>query len=204
MNVLLINGSPHAQGCTYTALQEVGSALNRAGVGTELFQIGKKPVLGCADCGKCREMNPPRCALTGDLCNALIEAMSRADGLVIGSPVYYAGPNGALCALLDRAFFSSSALVKGKPAAAVVSCRRAGATAALDRLTKYITINQMPLVSSQYWPMVHGNTPEEVKQDQEGLQIMRTLGANMARLLAGLGDRPLPEGERRVWTNFIR
>jgi multimeric flavodoxin WrbA len=132
--------------------------------------------------------------------------MQKADGIVIGSPVYYAGPNGALCALLDRAFFSGSASLAHKPAAAIVSCRRGGASAAFDRLNKYFTINQMPVVTSQYWNAVHGHTPEDVKKDLEGLQIMRTLGKNMAWLLNSISkaDLPVPEREVRASTNFIR
>jgi len=132
--------------------------------------------------------------------------MAAADGIVVGSPVYYAGPNGALCALLDRVFFSSSQRLAYKPAAAVVSCRRGGSTAAFDRLNKYFTISLMPVVASQYWNMVHGFTPEDVRQDLEGMQIMRTLGNNMAWMLKSIqtGSQPLPEREPWVATNFIR
>lgn len=203
MKALLINGSPRAKGCTYTALTEVGQALNRAGIDTELFQLGSKPVRGCVACGGCD--NAERCAFGDDQCNALIEAILAADAIVVGSPVYYAGPNGALCALLDRAFFAASGGFRGKVAAAVVSCRRAGSTAALDRLNKYFTISQMPVAPSQYWNMVHGKSPEEVRQDQEGMQIMRTLGANMAHMLKSLSGNLIPAStEERLWTNFIR
>ena len=204
MKVLLVNGSPHAQGCTFTALSEAAGALREAGVGTEIFQIGTGPVHGCRSCGKCWEKRGA-CVLDTDKCNELIQAASGADGFIFGSPVYYAGPNGALCALLDRAFFAGAERFSQKPGAVVVSCRRGGASAAFDRLNKYLTINQMPVVSSQYWNAVHGNTPEEVRQDLEGLQIMRTLGRNMAWLLGSLAGSPKPVmNEQRVGTNFIR
>lgn len=206
MKVLLINGSPREGGCTFTALSEAAGALTKEGVETEIFHIGKGPIYGCLACGGCAKLG--KCVLEGDPCNALAERAQTADGFIIGSPVYYAGANGALCALLDRAFYSNHGAFAGKPGAAVVSCRRGGAGSAFDRLNKYFTISQMPVVSSQYWNAVHGNTPEEVKRDEEGLQIMRTLGANMAWLLKSLAasrDKvPLPEREKRIVTNFIR
>jgi len=202
MKVLLINGSPNGDGCTYTALMEVASALELNGVETEMFHIGTGPQRGCLGCGKCWELG--KCVFNDDMCNELAEKIKSSDGLVIGSPVYYAGPNGALCALLDRVFFSSSGNYKHKPAACIVSCRRGGASSAFDRLNKYFTISQMPVVSSQYWNAVHGNTPDEVLRDFEGLQIMRTLGNNMAWLLKNnINGNPPPEPEKeRVWTNF--
>lgn len=204
MKVLLVNGSPHRNGCVYTALSEVAAALESQGIETDIFHIGVKPVRGCTACGKCDELG--RCVFTDDICNELAARMAAADGIVIGSPVFYAGPSGALCALLDRVFFSSSHLFTGKPAAAVVSCRRGGASSAFDRLNKYFTINLMPVVSSQYWNSVHGNTPDEVRQDLEGLQVMRTLGNNMAWLLQSIAANPLPRPEQEAWiaTNFIR
>lgn len=202
MKVLLVNGSPHKEGCTYTALSEVGAAIEAAGLATELFWIGPGPVRGCAACGKCDSLG--RCVFEEDKANALLEAIKAADGVVLGSPVYYAGPNGALCALLDRVFFAGSHLFAGKVGAAVVSCRRGGSTAALDRLNKYFGISGMPVAGSQYWNMVHGHTPDEVRQDAEGLQIMRTLGAHIARLLKATEGLPPPELEPRVMTNFIR
>ena len=153
MTVLLVNGSPRSEGCTYTALREIAGALEKNGVGTELFQIGTEPVYGCLNCGKCRIGG--RCALGDDLYNELSDKMTAADGVVIGSPVYFSGPNGALCALLDRVFFTSMGRFAHKPAACIVSCRRGGASAAFDRLNKYFTISQMPVVSSQYWNAVH-------------------------------------------------
>ncbi len=202
--VLLVNGSPHKNGCVFTALTEIAQALQKHNVETEIFHIGTKPVHGCTACGKCRDLG--KCALEDDICNELLSRMQSADGIVVGSPVYYAGPNGALCALLDRAFFSGGAKLSHKPAAAIASCRRGGASATFDRLNKYFTINQMPVVASQYWNAVHGSTPDEVRQDLEGLQIMRTLGNNMAWLLENIDKAalPIPEQEERARTNFIR
>lgn len=204
MKVLLINGSPNQKGCTYTALSEAAGALNECGVETEFFWIGKRPVHGCADCGGCARKG--ECVFSDDPCNELIAKMRAADGLIVGSPVYYGGPNGALCALLDRAFLICGREMANKPAASVVSCRRGGASAAFDRLNKYFTISRMPVVSSQYWNSVHGNTPDEVRQDLEGLQVMRTLGRQMAYLLASLKSAALPQParEKYVATNFIR
>lgn len=199
-HVLLINGSPHAAGCTYTALKEVAGALESCGVSTELFQLGTGPVRGCIACGACKKLG--RCAFDDDPANALAERAIAADGIVIGSPVYYAGPNGALCAVLDRAFFTAGKKLDGKPGAAVVSCRRGGASASFDRLNKYFTICNMPVVPSKYWNSVHGSCPEDVQQDLEGLQVMRTLGKNMAWMLNALPAAP--ERETPVQTNFIR
>lgn len=200
--VFLLNGSPHAQGCTYTALMEVKKALDEDGLISEIFSIGTKPVYGCVACGKCRELK--RCALDDDAANEILERMRAADGIVIGSPVYYAGPNGALCALMDRVFYSNGGTFRGKPAAAAVSCRRGGASAAFDRLNKYFSINCMPIVTSQYWNSVHGNTPEEVQKDLEGLQTMRTLGHHMAWAVSALADAERPVMEKGIGTNFIR
>lgn len=201
MKVLLINGSPHQSGCTYTALSEVAKVLDAEGIRTEIFQLGSKPVQGCVACGRCAKTH--RCAFP-DLANAAIERMEQADGLIVGSPVYYAAPNGALISLLNRMFYAGDCFAH-KPAAAVVSARRAGTTSSLNVLNEYFTIAQMPVVSSQYWNMVHGSTPDEVRKDLEGLQIMRTLGHNMAWMLRALrnADAPAP-AEPRVWTNFIR
>lgn len=206
MKVMLINGSPHEKGCTYTALMEVAQTLEAQGVETELFQLGKEPVAGCLACGACRKTK--RCFMH-DKVNVLLDKMDGVDGLVVGSPVYYAAPAGQLTAFLDRAFYCKAGLFADKPAAAVVSCRRGGATAAFDRLNKYFTISNMPVVSSQYWNQVHGNTPAEVREDLEGLQTMRTLGVNMAWLLKCIeaGRRvglPAPAREKGIATNFIR
>lgn len=204
MKVLLINGSPHENGCTYTALSEVASQLNKNGIDTEILYIGKDPVLGCVACGACTKLK--KCAFDDDKCNIIAEKMLEADALVIGSPVYFAGPNGALCALLDRAFYFSSGKMAGKPGAAVVSCRRGGASASFDRLNKYFTISNMPVVSSQYWNMVHGMCAEDVLKDEEGLQTMRTLADNMAWMLKNMeaGGIDKPQRERKISTNFIR
>lgn len=206
MKVLLINGSAHQKGCTYTALKEVAGILEQEGIETEFLWIGAKPVAGCIGCGSCRSTG--RC-FADDQVNQVVERLEELDGFVIGSPVYYAGPSGQLTAFLDRLFYAGGGRFRGKLGAAVVSCRRGGAATAFDRLNKYFTINSMPVVSSQYWNQVHGNTPEEVRQDLEGLQIMRTLGRNMAWLLKciDLGRAngiQLPPQEERVATNFIR
>ena len=206
MKVLMINGSPNENGCTFTALSEVSATLQKHGIETEFFQIGKKPVQGCVACMGCSKLG--RCVFN-DGVNDINSRLDEIDGLVIGSPVYYGGPAGSLCAFLDRLFFSGGEKWFGKPAACVVSCRRGGATAAFDRLNKYFTIMNMPVVSSQYWNMVHGFTPDDVRKDLEGLQTMRTLGENMAYLLkcieAGRKAKvPEPEMEEHILTNFIR
>ena len=206
MKVLLINGSPHKKGCTYTALREVADELERQGIETEIFQLGTAAVRSCTACGQCARTG--RCVFDDDPVNECLDRLRQADGLIVGAPVHYAGPAGAVTALLDRMFYGKSGFLALKPAAAVVSCRRGGASAAFDRLNKYFTIAQMPVVSSQYWNAVHGNTPEQVRQDLEGMQIMRTLGRNMAWLLKCIDYAkeavPRPEQEERVATNFIR
>lgn len=204
MKVLLINGSPHKNGCTHTALSEVAKALNNNNIESEIIHIGMKAIQGCIDCGKCRETR--KCYFDDEVYNNLLIKIKESEGIVVGSPVYYAGPNGSLCALLDRLFHSASYLLTNKPAAAVVSCRRGGASATFDRLNKYFTINQMPVVSSQYWNSIHGNTVDEAKKDLEGLQIMRTLGNNMAWMMKTMKNSKfeLPKREERVDTNFIR
>lgn len=206
MKVLLLNGSPHPHGCTFTALSELAGALEKNGIETEIFQIGNQPISGCIACGKCRDTG--KCVIS-DGVNDFVEKAKSADGFVFGSPVYYASASGQISSFLDRAFYGKSAIFEGKPGAAVVSCRRAGSTASLDQLNKYFTISGMPVVSSRYWNMVHGNTPEEVVQDKEGMQVMRTLGNNMAWLLKciELGKAQgvsFPEKEPAQKTNFIR
>ena len=148
MSVLMINGSPHARGCTFTALSTVAGQLKKKGIESEIIHIGVKPIAGCIACGKCAESG--HCVFTDDSVNEAIDKLRSAEGLVVGSPVYYAGPNGALCAFLDRMFFMKGSAYAFKPAACVVNCRRGGASAAFDRLNKYFTINKMPVVSSQY------------------------------------------------------
>lgn len=204
MKVLLVNGSPHREGCIHTSLSEVAGALERNGVETEIFWIGNRPVQGCIGCWRCREKGEG-CVFKDQLYMDFVEKIKNADALVVGAPVYYAGPPGALCAILDRVCFSASQYFVHKPAACVVNCRRGGASATFDRLNKYFTILQMPVVSSQYWNSTHGFTPEEVRRDLEGMQTMRTLGNNMAHLLNSLEKAalPLPEQEPWVATNFI-
>ncbi|MCR5089930.1 MAG: flavodoxin family protein, partial [Oscillospiraceae bacterium] len=169
--------------------------------------IGNRPVRGCSGCNACEKLG--RCVHEDDAANKMLRLMTEADGIVVGTPVYYSGANGALCALLDRIFYAGGNRLTGKPAAAVVSARRSGTTAAYQRLNQYFAIRQMPIVTSQYWNNVHGYTPEDVEQDLEGLQTMRTLGRNMAWMLklihsgqsAGLA---FPEGEKLIYTDFIR
>ena len=204
MKILLINGSPRRNGNTHRALSEAASALEAEGVRTEILSIGPKAVQGCTACSKCGELG--RCVFEDDLYNTVREKLAEADGLIVGSPTYYAGPNGSLCALLDRVFYSCAPLLRYKPGAAVAVCRRGGASAALDRLNKYFTITNMPLVPSQYWNLAYGLAPGDVEQDGEGLQTMRTLGRNMAWLLKNLnpGTSSAPEAEAYIGTNFIR
>jgi multimeric flavodoxin WrbA len=205
MKVLLINGSPNAKGCTFTALSEVAATLNKHGIETEIFYIGTKPVAGCIACMKCKETG--RCVFD-DKVNELGARLDEFDAIILGSPVYYAGPSGQICSFCDRFFFSNAGKMAGKLAAAVVSCRRGGATSAFDRLNKYFGIANMNVVGSQYWNMVHGFTPDDVRKDKEGLQTMRTLGENMAWLLKciELGRKNginRPEYEDITFTNFI-
>lgn len=207
MKVLLINGSPHEKGCTYTALCEVAGQLQKQGIETELLHIGSGDVRGCAACGGCAQSG--HCVFNDDRVNEAIDKLSQADGLVIGAPVHYASPAGAMLSFLDRMFFAGSKNFAHKPGACVTSARRARTTASLDVLSKYLTISQMPLVSAHYWPMVHGGSPEEVRQDAEGMQVMRRLGDNMAWLLrcieAGREKGIEPQcPEQRVFTNFVR
>lgn len=204
MKILLINGSPHEKGCTYTALDEISRTLRQEGVETELLWLGVKPIAGCIACMRCKKTG--RCFID-DAVNETIEKLPEYDGIIVGSPVYYAGPSGQLTAFLDRLFYAGSGFA-GKLGAAVVSCRRGGASAAFDRLNKYFTINCMPVVSSQYWNQVHGFTPADVKKDREGLQTMRTLARYTAWLLkcieAGKNQGiSLPAAEPRISTNFI-
>lgn len=210
MKVLLINGSPNKNGCTFTALSQVANTLNEEGIETQMFHIGTKPIAGCLGCQKCMETGE---CVFDDKVNECAELLGQFDGFVFGTPVYYASANGAMSAFMDRLFISE--LCRGtnhfymKPAAAVVSARRAGTTATFDQMNKYFTMTQMPVVSSQYWNMVHGNTPDEVRQDIEGMQVMRTLARNMAFLLkckkAGMeAGIQLPVREDIIETNFIR
>ena len=205
MKVLLINGSPREQGNTFLALSEVAKTLKEEGIETEIISIGKKSVQGCIACGMCGREG--KCTFRDDLYYQVMHAVKDGiDGLIIGSPVYYGGPNGSLCALLDRVFYSLGAELRYKPGASVVVCRRGGASAAFDRLNKYFTILNMPIVSSQYWNMVYGQTPGQAAEDEEGMQTMRTLGRNMAWMIKKLDVRNEghPDIEPQVRTNFIR
>ena len=205
MKILMINGSPHPRGCTYTALHEMERVLRAAGAEVQILTVGAEQVGGCVACGGCNATG--RC-VRGGLVNDAIDAMETADALVLASPVHYAGISGAMSAFCDRLFYASDGWAN-KPCACVVSARRAGTTAALDQLVKYPMISNMPVVSSQYWPMVHGACPEDAAQDAEGLQTMRNLARNMAWLLRCIelgrqnGMEP-PEAEGGSVTNFIR
>ena len=205
MKVILINGSPNAKGCTYTALEEVSKTLKSEGIETEIIHVGHKDIRGCIGCRQCKTKG--KCVFN-DIVNDIAPKFKECDGIVIGSPVYFASAHGTLVSFIDRLFYSMTADKTMKVGAAVVSCRRGGNSATFDELNKYFTISQMPIASSQYWNMVHGNSPEEVQQDLEGLQTMRTLGKNMAFLIKSiqLGKKEfgLPEKEEHKFTNFIR
>lgn len=208
MKVMLINGSPHKSGCCFTALEEISSVLKNSGIESEWVWVGNKPVSGCIGCASCRTTG--KCIFGEDSVNEAVEKFKECDGLIIASPVHYASASGAITSFLDRFFYScNKADMRLKPGASVISCRRGGASAAFDQLNKYFTICQMPIVSSNYWNQVHGNNPEEVKQDLEGMQTMRILANNMSFLIKaiktakenGLG---FPSEEEKVMTNFIR
>ncbi len=210
MKVILVNGSPHEKGCTYTALEEVAKTLNENGIDTEIFWIGIKPIAGCIACKNCAETG--RCVFD-DRVNEFLDVAKDADGFIFGSPVHYAAASGFITSFMDRVFYtdmqSGSQTFYLKPAAAVISARRAGTTNAFDQLNKYFTISEMPVISSRYWNMVYGATPEDVKKDLEGLQTMRVLARNMAWFLkckeagkkAGVD---FPEKEKGIYVNFIR
>lgn len=207
LKVLLINGSQHRAGCTHTALGVIAEELNRQGVTTEEFWVGSKAVMGCHGCGQCKESL--QCWNGDDPVNDFLKIAQQFDGYIFGSPVHFAGASGFIKPFMDRAFCSKASMYFNKPAAAIVSCRRGGALGGWDDMNRYFTISNMPVVASQYWNEIHGNTPDEVLQDAEGLQIMRQLARNMAWLLqciaAGrLSGIPLPEHEPTVKTNFIR
>ena len=206
MKVLLVNGSPHQHGCTDRALHEVASVLEQGGIGTEIFWIGNQPIGGCIGCGACGKLG--RCAFDGPV-NEFAEKLDEADGFVFGSPVHYAAASGNMTSFLDRLFYSAGRKMQGKPAAVVVSARRGGTTATYEQLLKYPGICQMPIISSCYWNMVHGQTPDDVERDAEGLRTMRVLGHNMAYFLRCLAAGraagvPLPPEEPPARTNFIR
>ena len=203
MKVLVINGSPRVNGCTARALEEVIHTLHSEGIETELMQIGSQDIRGCLACRSCR--NTGRCVIN-DAVNEAAEKLQECDGLLIGSPVYYASPNGTLISFLDRLFFSSSSGFHMKVGAAVVSCRRGGAASSFEVLNKYFTISGMPVVPSTYWNSVHGFTAEDVEKDLEGLQVMRNLGRNMAFLMRAIASEKawdrLPAMENNAFTSF--
>lgn len=206
MKVILVNGSPHKEGCTYTGLKEIEKVLRAEGIDSEIFWIGPAPLPGCLGCSKC--LATGRCVFN-DSVNEFLGKAEAADGFIFGSPVHFASAGGAITSFMDRAFYGKGKIFRLKPAAAIVSCRRGGATATFDQLNKYFTISSMPVVSSKYWNMIHGNTPEEVMQDGEGMQTMRELGRNMAWLLkcinAGKESGLVPPAqETPIKTNFIR
>ncbi len=206
MKVLLVNGSHHEKGCTYTALAEVAKALNANGIETEIYQLSGKKIEGCRGCWACKKVK--KCVFDDGTVNDFVAKAAEFDGFVFGSPVYYASASGVLVSFMDRVFYSGGKALAYKPAAAVVSCRRAGASTTFDVINKYFTINNMPIVSSNYWNEIHGNTAEEAAKDEEGLQTMRVLGNNMAWLLKciqlGKENEVAPVTEKKVWTNFIR
>lgn len=211
MKVLLFNGSPHKNGCTYTALEEIAKTLKEEGIDSEIYQIGTEPISACRACYACNKLG--KCVIN-DKVNDFIEYAADFDGYIFGSPVHYGSACGGITAFLDRAFFAAGrrpggSIFKLKPGAAIVSARRAGTTAAFDQLNKYFTITQMPVISGRYWNMVHGATAEDVKQDLEGLQNMRILARNMAwhlkcRQAAEKAGVELPKQEEIIHTNFIR
>ena len=204
MKVLLVNGSPNKNGCTNEALLEIDKVLKENNIDTEIYWIGNKPLSGCLGCGKCFETK--RCIIK-DQVNDFLEKAESCDGFIFGTPVHFAGPSGFIMSFMDRVFYGKANIFKGKPTACITSCRRAGGLPAFDRLNKYFTYSCMPIVSSNYWNGVYGATKEEVRQDEEGLQTMRTLGNNMAWLLKciELGKENginFPEMEKKVLTSF--
>lgn len=206
MKVLMINGSPNEKGCTYTALCHVAAALEDEGVEHEIVWLGNGPIRDCIDCGGCAKTK--KCVFTDDVISGIIEKAEAADGFVFGSPVYYAHPSGRILSIMDRLFFPGGKAFAYKPAAAVVSARRAGTTASLDVLNKYFAIARMPVVSSTYWNMVHGTSAPDVAADAEGIQTMRNIGHGMAWLMKcielGKQSGITPTAERGAWTNFVR
>ncbi|MBQ4086752.1 MAG: flavodoxin family protein [Clostridia bacterium] len=206
MKVLLVNGSPHEKGTTYGALSVVKNILQENGVEAEIFWLGNKPISGCMGCGACAKLG--KCVID-DCVNVFLEKSREADGFIFASPVHYAAASGSITSFMDRLFYGRSAIFCGKPAASVVCARRAGTTAALDQLNKYYSISGMPQVPSQYWNMVHGTKAEDIEKDEEGMQILRSLGRNMAWLLGCIeagkqAGITYPEREAQIRTNFVR
>lgn len=205
MKVLLINGSPKKNGNTALALSEMAKVFEKNGVETETIQVGGKPITGCMACGACYKLG--KC-VHDDIVNEAAEKLKTADGMVVGSPVYYASANGTLVCFLDRLFYSNSADLTMKVGAAVASARRSGLTATVDEINKYFTISGMPVASAHYWNNVHGAAPGEASQDEEGLRTVRDLAQNMSFLMKCIADGKekygMPEQEKPVFTNFIR
>ncbi len=207
MKVLLVNGSPRKTGNTYSALTEIAQALKNEGIESEIVWIDNKPIRGCIACGMCKVNGNGQCVFDDDVCNRISAKFGEADGFVFASPVYYGQPNGALLSIMQRAFYSNSAAAQNKPGAAVTICRRGGATAAFQSLQMPMQMNNMPIVTSQYWNIAYGREPGQVEQDAEGLQTMRTLARNMAWLLKNIhAENATPSPEREPWqpTHFIR
>ena len=207
MKVLLINGSAHKEGNTFTALSEIARQLEKQGVEAEIVQLGNKPVRGCIACGQCRTKALGRCTFDDDVCNRIVEKLDGADALIVGTPVYYGQPNGAVLAVMQRVFFSASSKVENKPATSVAICRRGGATAAFQTMNMMFEMMNMPLVTSQYWNIAYGREPGQAALDTEGMQTMRTLADNMAWLLKKIhadGDPAYPEREPWQPMHFIR
>ncbi|MBP5290332.1 MAG: flavodoxin family protein [Paludibacteraceae bacterium] len=204
MKVLLINGSPRKQGNTFRALSEIADQLHKLDIDSEIIQLGTKPVRGCVACCKCAENGNGRCVFDDDLCNRVTETMRSCDALIVGTPVYYGQPNGSVLALMQRMFYSAGEAFKGKPAAGVAVCRRGGATAALQTLNMPFQILHMPIVTSQYWNIVYGRAEGEAALDAEGMQTMRSLALNMARILRATANQPVPTYEPRQPMHFIR
>ena len=205
MKVLMINGSPHQKGNTAIALGEIAKQLEKNGIDSEIVWIGNQPVRGCIACGHC-SLHPGKCVFDDDICNRISEKFAVSDALVVGSPVYYGQPNGAVQSIIQRAFYSNGASISGKPAAAVAVCRRGGATASFGALTMPFQMMNMPIVTSQYWNIVYGGAPGQASLDTEGLQTMRALANNMAWLLKATGGEPAPGRAGEPWEgmNFIR
>ncbi len=207
MKVLLFNGSTRKNGCTYTSLSEIAKTLNDAGIDTEILQMGVSSIRDCIGCGGCEGKG--HCVFNDDMVNEWIDKAKDSDGFIFGTPVYFAHPTGQIQVIMDRMFYAGGEYFTHKPGAVVVSARRGGTTASLDTLSKYFGVSQMPMITSTYWNMVHGNTPDEVNQDNEGMQTMRNLGRNMAWFLkcieAGKNQGiNAPIAETDSWTNFIR
>ena len=204
MKVILVNGSPHKDGCTNLALEKIAKELNKENIDTEILWLGTKPIRGCIGCNKCLQNNN-RC-FDDDIVNEFLDKVDEADGFVFGSPVHFASASGSITSFLDRAFYGKSKMFAGKVCASITSCRRGGATATFDQLNKYPLMSNMYVVGSSYWNQIHGSNKEEAKKDLEGLQTMQNLGKNMAYILKSIkkADLHKPEYEESIKTNFIR